>query len=68
VRMDSYVTTRESRNLFKIAALDIPTPLTSVLDGDSAIFPTVATVDFGPEVGRRVTCHRCTVPRRLVGI
>jgi hypothetical protein len=53
---------------FKIAALNIPTPLASALDGDSAIFSTTATIDFGPEVGRRVTCHRCAVPRRLAGI
>jgi hypothetical protein len=53
---------------FKIAALDIPTPLASALDGDSAIFSTTATVDFGPEVSRRVTCHRRAVPRRLAGI
>jgi hypothetical protein len=53
---------------FKIAALDIPTPLTSALDGDSAIFSMTVTVDFGPEVGRRVTCHRCAVPHRLAGI
>jgi hypothetical protein len=38
------------------------------LDGDSVIFSTTAMVDFGPEVGRRVTCHRRVVPRRLVGI
>jgi hypothetical protein len=54
--------------LFKITALNIPTPLASALDGDSAIFSTMATVDFGPEVGRRVTCHRRAVPRRLAGI
>jgi hypothetical protein len=53
---------------FKIAALNIPTPLASALDGDSAIFSTTATVDFGPEVGRRVICHRRAVPRRLAGI
>jgi hypothetical protein len=53
---------------FKIAALNIPTPLASALDGDSAIFSTMATVDFGPEVGRRVTCHRRAVSRRLAGI
>jgi hypothetical protein len=53
---------------FKIAALDIPTPLASALDGDSAIFSTTVMVDFGPEVGRRVTCHRRVVPRRLAGI
>jgi hypothetical protein len=68
VRMGSFVIARESRNLFKIAALDVQTPLASALDGDSAIFSTTATVDFGPEVGRRVTCHRRAVPRRLVGI
>jgi hypothetical protein len=53
---------------FKIAALNIPTPLASALDGDSAIFSTTATVDFGPEVGHRVTCHRRAVPRCLAGI
>jgi hypothetical protein len=53
---------------FKIAALDIPTPLASALDGDSAIFSTTVTVDFGPEVGRRETCHRRAAPRRLAGI
>jgi hypothetical protein len=53
---------------FKIAALDISTPLAPALDGDSTIFSTPATVDFGPEVDRRVTCHRCAVPRRLAGI
>jgi hypothetical protein len=53
---------------FKIAALDISTPLTLALDGDSAIFCTAATVDFSPEVDRRVTRHRCTMPHRLAGI
>jgi hypothetical protein len=53
---------------FKIAALNISTPLASALDGDSAIFFTTAMVDFGHEVGRRVTCYRCAVPRRLAGI
>jgi hypothetical protein len=53
---------------FKIAALDIPTPLVPALDGDSAIFSTAATIDFGPEVVRRITCYRCAVPRRLAGI
>jgi hypothetical protein len=53
---------------FKIAALNIPTPLASALDGDSAIFSTTATVDFVPEVDRRVTCHRRGVPCRLAGI
>jgi hypothetical protein len=62
VRMGSYVTALESQNLLKIAALNIPTPLASALDGNSAIFSTTATIDFGPEVGRRA------VPRRLAGI
>jgi hypothetical protein len=53
---------------FKIVALNIPTPLASALDGDSAIFSTTAMVDFGPEVGRRITYHRRAVPRRLAGI
>jgi hypothetical protein len=53
---------------FKIAAHDIPTPLASALDGDSAIFSTTATVDFGPEVGRRITCHRRAVLRCMEGI
>jgi hypothetical protein len=49
---------------FKIAALDIPTPLTSALDGDSAIFPTAVTVDFptavsfGWHLARRVEYAR----------
>jgi hypothetical protein len=53
---------------FKIAALDIPTPLASALDGDLAIFSTTTTVDFDPEVGRRETCHRRAASRRLAGI
>jgi hypothetical protein len=53
---------------FKIAALDISTPLALALDGDSAIFSTAATVDFSPEVGRRVTRHRCMMSHRLAGI
>jgi hypothetical protein len=53
---------------FKIATLDIPTPLASMLDGDSVIFSTTAMVDFSPEVGRRVTCHQRAVPRHLEGI
>jgi hypothetical protein len=53
---------------YKIAALDISTPLALALDGDSAIFSTTATVDFSPEVGRRVTRHRCVMPHRLAGI
>jgi hypothetical protein len=53
---------------FKIVALDIPTPLASALDGDSAIFSTTATFDFSPEVSRHVTCHRRAVPRHLAGI
>jgi hypothetical protein len=53
---------------FKIVTLDIPTPLVSALDGDSAIFSTTVTVDFGPEVGHRVTCHQRAVSRCLAGI
>jgi hypothetical protein len=53
---------------FKIAALDISTPLALALDGDSTIFSTTVTVDFSPEVGRHVTHHRCMMPHRLASI
>jgi hypothetical protein len=53
---------------FKIVVLDILTPLTPALDGDTAIFSTAATVDFGHEVSRHVTCNRRAVPHRLASI
>jgi hypothetical protein len=53
---------------FKIAALDISTPLALGLDGDSTIFSITAIVDFSPEVDRRVTRHQCAMPHRLAGI
>jgi hypothetical protein len=52
----------------EVAALDILTPLTLVLDGDAAVFPTMMAVDFSPEADRCVALHWCTMLRRWVGI
>jgi hypothetical protein len=43
----------------EVATLDISPPLAVALDGGTAIFSTMTTVDFFPEVCRRVAHHRC---------
>jgi hypothetical protein len=45
----------------KVAILDISVPFMVVLDGGVAVFPTMTSVDFLPEVCHRVACHRCVM-------
>jgi hypothetical protein len=48
----------------EVATLDILMPLMMALDGGATVFPTTTTVDFLPEVCRRVARHRWAMLHR----
>jgi hypothetical protein len=43
-----------------VMTLDVATPLTLALNGDTAIFATTMAVELGSDVRHSGTCHRCT--------